>query len=173
MSRGYRVRWATEQRVVRSEDHLDLDLELLQILPGMEMQDILSEVLVTDGWAKVGDDKLKKQIEGVTAVIDLTERKVTLRVSEQSVVTAAARTATDAQANVAAAAQARQTTLDDKTARQLLKAEATVRGVIQASLQRVYERALEKKAASMGQVESITRSENEAGQLEMVIKVKV
>ena len=52
-------------------------------------------------------------------------------------------------------------------------AEGDIRESVQAALQKVYVEALQRKAASLGEIESMQESRGADGELELTIKVRV
>lgn len=173
MSRAWQVSIKTERRVVRGADHLELDLEVMNILPASSMQALLADALAEDGWTERSPGQWVKAIRDVQATVDVAQGIVKLRSAQEAVVQGAGRTTGEAAQTADQRAADKQKDVDDQAAKKLFEAEPSVREALQVALQKVYERALEQKAASMGQVESIDRRENEEGQLELVIKVKV
>ena len=63
--------------------------------------------------------------------------------------------------------------LSRAAAEQLGAAEADIRAALQAALQKVYVEALQRKAASLGQIESVHEGRGADGELELTIKVRV
>lgn len=180
VSRGYRIRWPVTRPVTQSVtwdveagDQLEVALDVMELLPAQEMQALLTEVLGEAGWTESPDGESHKDWGQVRATVRPRERKVTIASSATTRVTGTGQTQEQAEQAARAHLAKRQKKLDDKTTQEVLAKEGTVRAELQSALQKVYERALEKKAASMGEIESIARSENEQGEMEMVIKVRV
>ncbi len=172
MSRAYRIQWRTASRRITSKDEMAIDVALLDILSGEEMTGLLDEELAQQGWRKE-KGKLVKDFGPAKAEIDADRKTVTIHLEKEREVTAKARS--EAEAQQAAESQATQgkKQLDREVTAELAEAEASVREDLQGALQKVYVTALEQKARRMGQVESIDRRENEEGELELIIKVKV
>lgn len=72
MSRAYRIRvHESLQRVVRAEDSVQTQLELLEILPCEQMAELLGQELERRGFTRDGQTLSRTQ-EGTTTTVDLT-----------------------------------------------------------------------------------------------------
>ena len=70
MSRAYRIKVRqSEQRVVKAQDHVSTQLELLTILPPEQMADLLARALEERGFERCGD-QLSREQDGVVLVVD-------------------------------------------------------------------------------------------------------
>ena len=172
MSRAYRIEWKVASRRITSQDEMSIDVALLEILSEEEMKSLLDAELGKDGWRKE-KGKLVKDFGDARAEIDSERKSVTIHLEKQREVTARGRTSQDAKTKADADADKSKAQLDREVTAELIEAEATVRESMQGALQKVYVTALEAKARKMGDVESIDRRENEEGELELIIKVKV
>ena len=170
MSRGYRIEWKQAERVVRSEDELQVDLDLLDILPAADMHRLLQEELVADGWRREGD-LLSTDLDG--ARVELREGRIEVQLADDAVVTATR--ATQAEADVAArgAAETAQVSLDKQVVKRLSQLDKDLRAMMQDALKRTYRRALEERARTLGDVESIEERVGDDGEVEVTIKVNV
>ena len=172
MSRAYRIEWKTASRRITAQDEMSIDVALLGILSEDEMKSLLDAELAKDGWRKE-KGKLVKDFGDAKAEIDAERKSVTIVLAKSREVTARATTEAEAKNRATEQAKGTQAQLDREVTAELAEAEATVRENLQGALQKVYVTALEAKARKMGEVESIDRRENEQGDLELIIKVKV
>lgn len=176
MSRGYRVvvePLSTANKSVSAEDELCIDVALLPILADNSMRDLLKDQLKNDGWKPTSDGGLEKNLRpGLTATLSPDGTSVTITMTAERTVSGSGRSeAAAAQAAAAAAAAAEAGVKRDATTA-LASAEADVRASLETAIQAVYVDALEQKAKSMGQVESIERGVAADGSLEITIKVR-
>ncbi len=182
MSRGYRVRvpeptWRNTTTRVEQSDALALDVGMLSILSEGEMTEMLRERLVEDGWSREGDGSLRRTFgkEGGEVSVELAPdgRTVTARASAGKDVTVKATSEVEANDKLARAAKSAERELTRAAAERLGAAEADIRAALQAALQKVYVEALQRKAAAMGQIESVHEGRGDDGELELTIKVRV
>ncbi|MEZ4466645.1 MAG: hypothetical protein R3F60_22660 [bacterium] len=180
MSRGYRIRWreavtrVTERGTVAASDRLELGVELLPILPEAEMVALLREALCDDGWSPSADGGLVRQLPGgAEARLAADGRSVQLRIEGTRAVQATADTQVEAQQALSRNEVAARERLAAELAQRLDRAEADLQGSLADHVQRIYVRALKEKAARLGEVTSIDERTDEAGGLELTIKVKV
>ncbi len=83
MSRRYRIAVReTLRRVVRREDHVSSQLELLEVLPADQMADLLAEELVRRGFERK-DGSLTRKQGGVEVAVDLETGEVTVRAASE------------------------------------------------------------------------------------------
>lgn len=177
MSRGYRVRmpvptWRTTTRVERS-DALALDVGLLSILSEGEMTELLRERLAEDGWSREADGSMRRTFGDVRVELAPDGRTVTARASAGKDVKVQANSENEARDRLARAEKHAEGQLMRAAAERLGAAEGEIRGALQAALQKVYVEALQRKAAAMGQVESVHEGRGSDGELELTIKVRV
>ncbi len=172
MSRAYRIQWRTASRRITAEDEVSIDVALLGILSEEEMRSLLDAELIAEGWHRK-KGTLVRDFDGATAEIDAERKTVTIHVERTSEVTARGHTDDEAKHKADAHAKQSKAQLDGQVVAEIAEAEAAVRESMQGALQKVYVTALEAKARKMGEVESIDRRENEDGELELIIKVKV
>lgn len=178
MSRGYRIRWAqpvwhNASTTVESGDAISMDVGILEILPESEMLALLRERLAGAGWTKDDDGTMRTTISGVDVTLAADGRTVTASATASQGVEV--RTTQQAELNerLARASEGAKQQLTEKVAKQIIGAEAEIREKVQGALQRVYVEALRRKAASMGEIESVLEGVGEDGELELTIKVKV
>ena len=71
MSRAYRIKVEeTIRRIIRSEDHVSTQLELLELLPKEQMAELLGQELAKRGFERDGNQAVKQ--DGDTSVsVDL------------------------------------------------------------------------------------------------------
>lgn len=178
MSRGYRVRvpeptWRNTTTRVEQSDALALDVGMLSILSEGEMTEMLRERLVEDGWSREADGSLRRQFGDVSVELAPDGRTVTARASAGKDVTVKATSEVEANDKLARAAKSAERELTRAAAERLGAAEADIRAALQAALQKVYVEALQRKAAAMGQIESVHEGRGDDGELELTIKVRV
>ena len=158
---------------------------IMDILSRPEMEHLMRDELRMQGWDVDDQGRLHKEIDGVRCEVpvDLLEVRAVLsdEVSVGQTVIADSDDsdellqkrlqAGEAQRDRALieAQQERQRTL----VAQLVSLEPSVNQELDHALHRAHARALEIKAAHMGEIQSVSRSQGENGELEMVIHVKV
>ena len=178
MSRGYRVRlpvpsWRNTTTRVERSDALALDVGLLAILSEGEMTELLRERLAEDGWSRAADGSMRRSFGEVSVELAADGRTVTARATAGKEVKVRAISETEANERLARAAKSAESELSREAAEQLGAAEADIRAALQGALQKVYVEALQRKAASLGQVESVHEGRGADGELELTIKVRV
>jgi len=78
MSRSYRLKVReTLRKVIRAEDHVSSQLELLEILPCDQMAELLAKELVSRGFKREGD-KVVREEKGITVTVELESGEVTV-----------------------------------------------------------------------------------------------
>jgi hypothetical protein len=189
MSRAYRVAVRESQnRVLRAEDHVSTDLEILEVLPCDQMADLLAEELARRGFERQGDTMVRQQ-EDITVEVDVHIGTVTVR-TEASVettleakreggsydksgphaqkVTADLREQAkkDIDKKASEKTQELQTQVTDRLEREL----GGLRQELDQVVNRVTAEALKRKAAQLGQIKEMTE-DPEAGSLTIVVEV--
>jgi len=87
MSRAYRIRvGASVTRVIRGEDHVSCQLEVLEILPKEAMAELLAQELLNDGFERE-EDLLVRSEDNITIEVDARTAVVTVRVEQSEEVT--------------------------------------------------------------------------------------
>lgn len=178
MSRGYRVRlpqptWRDATTRVTSSDAMALDVGLLEILPEAAMVALLRERLAADGWSTAPDGAMTRSFGEVEVELAADGRTITARVSVARELKVRASSEAEAAARLARATHSAEGTLSRVAAERLGAAEADIRAALQGALQKVYVEALQRKAASLGQIESVHEGHGADGELELTIKVRV
>ncbi len=173
MSRAYRVPAYEASATIEAEDHLCMELEMLDILPPGEMVSMLREELKAEGWKERADGAVESTVGEARAVLEAEGDKVTVERREHNRVNVRGYNKGEVNTRLEKAAERAKDTAQKNVVRSLLKVEPEVRETIQRALQRVYVRALKQKAKSMGEVESVREQRGETGELELTIKVKV
>lgn len=178
MSRGYRIAWqqpvwrqASER--VEARDEICMDVGLLDILPEADMLALLRQRLADDGWSRDGDGGMSRRFGEVTVTLAPDGRSLTARAAQARDVVARGTTDQGAKDQLARLGKAAEQDLAREVARRITAVEGDVRASVQAALQKVYVEALQRKAAAMGEVESVVESRGADGELELTIKVRV
>ena len=176
MSRGYRIQvpLSVAQAKAVGADQLSLQVALMPILTPPRMAELLRAQLVEAGWKPTADGGLQGEIEvGVVATLNKDGTSITVSTTTEQNITATGNNANAA--NNAARAQAKERTkdLNQAATAKLASREGDVRAVVDAAIQKVYATALEEKARSLGQLESMERQEGADGTVEIVLKVRV
>jgi hypothetical protein len=190
MSRAYRIKVSESlTRVIRAEDHVGTQLELLEILPPDEMASLLAAELAGRGFQETGDGLAREDGE-IRIVVDPSTGEVTVRSESQQDVrleskrdgyvydemgrrerSRAEQTLRDEakqdierQADLKAEELRRQVT--DRLERELLD----LQGELNAVANRVTAEALKQKAARLGQIKELTE-DPESGSMTIVLEV--
>jgi hypothetical protein len=178
MSRGYRIRWPqpvwhSASEKIESEDGISMDVGILEILPEAEMLALLREQLAGAGWTEAGDGAMRATIAGVDVELSADGKTVTAKATAKREVSVRTTNQGELEGRLAKQGDKARRELSREVAAKVVGAEAEVREAVQSALQRVYVDALKRKAASMGDIESIHEGQGEGGELELTIKVKV
>jgi hypothetical protein len=178
MSRGYRIRlpqpvWKDVTARVESADAICMDVAVLEILPEAEMLALLRGRLEQDGWSKGQDGTLSKKFGEVTATLAADGRTVEVKATAARTLTARSQTEQEANQKIEQQKGGAEKALARLIGERLGAAEGDIRGSVQAALQKVYVEALQRKAASLGEIESMQESRGADGELELTIKVRV
>jgi len=81
MSRSYRLKVReTLRKIVRAEDHVSSQLELLEILPCDQMAELLARELFSRGFKRQGDNVVRDE-KGMTITVELETGTVTIAVT--------------------------------------------------------------------------------------------
>ena len=175
MSRGYRISvpLSVSRTTVEASDDLCIAVSLLPVLAPARLTEILRAALRDDGWQDGIDGTLVVDLEnGLAAALSKDGSTVHVEKLQTQAVTATG--STQQAADQAAADQAeRATTLAKRGATtSLAAAEGDVRARLEAVIQKVYGTALQEKARSMGQLESMQRTVGADGTVELVLKIR-
>ena len=172
MSRGYQIEWVSVRSSVQHGDRLDLEVGLLAILPDDQMRALLREELEREGWRRAADGSLEADVEGTPVTLSPDGKTVSATKSVDASVGARGVDKQSADKELARAAETAKGQLGEKVTKALAKVEAAVKPIVDAAVQRVYLEALKRKAASLGQLESVVETRGEGGELEVTIKVR-
>ncbi|MEZ4391274.1 MAG: hypothetical protein R3A48_09285 [Polyangiales bacterium] len=174
MSRAYTVRQVQATARVEGGDTLALSLCLLDILEPSEMSALLREELAALGWRPDAQGELSIGLDGgAVATLARDASEVTLRLERLGEVSAKGASRSEAEAAVEAARARAAARASERAARELDAQEPALRAAVGEAVQRVYVRALKRRAASMGQVESVDERVDADGELELTIRVRV
>jgi hypothetical protein len=189
MSRAYRVSVRESQnRVIRAEDHVCTDLEILGVLPPEQMADLLADELAQRGFERDGDTMVRKQ-DGVVVEVDPCSGTVSVRAeasekttieveregrayddvgpgAEQTKKALREEAKKDIDKKAADKTRALQTEVTDKLEREL----GGLRQELDQVVNRVTAEALKRKAAQLGQIKEMTE-DPQAGSLTIVVEV--
>jgi hypothetical protein len=189
MSRAYRIAVREGvQRVIRGEDCVSSQLELLEILPREEMAALLVRELIARGFAKDGDVVVRKT-ENETVVVDpkTGEVSVSSELSEEvNVESERVRTGYDdmgpgrddmerreresLREELGKEVERREEALRRKTTDELEKTLGDLRSELDQVVNRVTGEALKQKAARLGNVKRISQND-ETGDMEIIVEV--
>jgi hypothetical protein len=191
MSRSYRIRVRESlNRVLRAEDRVSTQLEILEVLPPDQMAGLLTDELAKRGFERKGNRLVRKDKDkGITVTVDPESGTVTVTAEAKEEVKLEAEREGRAYDDAGPAAksvreelkkqlqQNLQRQADEKTAE--LQSQVTDRlegqlGELRQELNQVVNRvtaeALKRKAAQMGQIKEITE-DPQAGSLTIVVEV--
>ena len=187
MSRAYRIKVSQSlRRVIRAEDHVSSQLEILEILPPEQMADLLGRELQQQGYT-VEDGVATRNEGGVTVTVELATGTVTVKAEAAQGVELTGEKQGVAYEEVDQA-QAKDNLrkqltreLEEDAARQeqalqgqiteQLEAElANLRCELDTAVNRATAQALKEKAAQIGQIKDMTE-DPESGSLTIVVEV--
>jgi hypothetical protein len=177
MSRVYRIRLKESiVRTVHVQDGVKAALELLPVLEKPRMAELLAAELVARGFTRRGGQAVRVEPDGVELVVDLADATVTARASTTTTVEAEIERSASV---VEERRESGEAELKKAMARELgehvererarLAAEVTarlerrlvdVKAELDQVVNKVTVRALEQRAAELGQVESVVADEH-------------
>lgn len=190
MSRAYRIRVSERmQRVLKAEDHVSSQLELLEILPPDQMAGLLEQELLRRGFEKQGDE-LVREANGLKVSVDTATGTITVHseLAENVDLEAKREGVADTdwresgrkkvedqlrdqlQDDLEKQAEQRSRHLQKQATDQLERALADIQGELDQAINRVTAEALKQKAASLGQIKQLTE-DPENGNLTIVLEV--
>jgi len=189
MSRSYRISVREcVNRVIKAEDRISTQLEILEVLPADQMADLLARELEQDGYRREGN-LLVKEEDGVVVSIDAKTGEVTVSSEASEGAKVEGERVGRAYDDIGPHAgqvrenlrQELQRDLEKKVAEktQELQSKVTDRlegklGDLRQELDRVVNRvtaeALKRKAASLGQIKEMTE-DPQSGSLTIVVEV--
>lgn len=189
MSRAYRIRVSESVRkVIRAEDHISTQLEVLDILPADQMADLQAEELVRRGFTRDGDSVARTDGE-TTITVDLKTGTVTVKSEKDREVTVRGeksgtsyddfgpnakdskkKLAEDLIKELEGDVTQRQEELQKQITDKLESQLADLRKELDQAVNRATAEALKQKAAQLGQIKELTE-DPESGSLTIVIEV--
>ncbi len=189
MSRAYRIAVTESQnRVIRAEDHVSTDLEIIEILPPEQMAGLLADELANRGYERDGNT-MKRRQNGVTVSVDTTTGTVTVSAEASEETTIEVQREGRAYDDVGPHAdkvreslqQEAKKDIDKKAGEKKAALQTKVTDRLEAELNdlrqeldqvvnRVTAEALKRKAAQLGQIKEMTE-DPQAGSLTIVVEV--
>lgn len=190
MSRAYRIKVSESlTRVIRAEDHVSTQLELLEILPADEMAALLADQLCELGFEPT-EDGLERVQEGVRVVIDPQTGTVSVHAEAAQDVSLSAKregvyydetdratrkkveenARKEAQADMERQAEQRTRELQKQVTDQLEAELVDLQGELNGAVNRATAEALKQKAARIGQIKELTE-DPESGSMTIVLEV--
>jgi hypothetical protein len=189
MSRAYRINVReTLNRVIRAEDHVSTQLELLEILPPEVMAQLLRAELEKHGFESAGDELVREK-DGVVVTVDSKTGTVTVHAeASREVELKSERAGWAADVDGRSAKQVRETArkelkkeLEGRAGaeRDRLQAQVTdrleaqlgdIRKELHQAVNRVTAEALKQKAAQLGQIKELTE-DPQSGSMTIVLEV--
>jgi hypothetical protein len=181
MSRAYRIRVRESLRkVVRAEDHVSTQLELLALLPPEQMADLLAAELCQRGFQRQGDRVVRKQ-NGADVTVELATGAVTVKAATTEEINIEAENTGYATDQRGESAKELQKSLKHKAELQKAALQAKVTDQLEAELgdlrkeldqvvNRVTAEALKRKAAQLGTIKQVTE-DAQSGSMTIVLEV--
>ena len=189
MSRSYRLKVReTLRKVIRAEDHVSSQLELLEILPGDQMAELLAKELISRGFKRQGESVVREE-KGMTVTVELETGTVTIAATGEHKVeltteqegryydeTPGGKKAAEKQLREQLAKgmekdAARQRELLQKQVTDRLEGElADVKRELDQAVNRATAAALKLKASQMGQIKEMSE-DPQTGSLTLVVEV--
>lgn len=190
MSRAYRVKVRESlKRVIRAQDHVGTQLELLQILPAEQMAGLLEAELERRGFKRSGKALVRKEA-GVTTRVDPLSGTVTVQAEAEEQVKLESEAETrvyeewgrsgekqakeaarqQLKANLKKQADRKESQLQRQVTDRLEGRLADLRKELDQAVNRVTAEALKQKAAQIGQIREMTE-DPEKGSLTIVLEV--
>jgi hypothetical protein len=189
MSRAYRIAVKESQnRVIRAEDHVSTDLEILEVLPPEQMAGLLADELANRGFERDGDTMTRKQ-HGVTVSVNTTTGTVTVGAEAEEVTTIEVQREGRAYDDIGPHAKQIRDSLKDEAKKDIDKKAGEKKAALQTKVtdklegeltdlrqemdqvvNRVTAEALKRKAAQLGQIKEMTE-DPQAGSLTIVVEV--
>jgi len=189
MSRSYRISVREcVNRVIKAEDRVSTQLEVLEILPPEQMAGLLGDELEKQGYRREGDQLVKEE-DGVVISIDARTGEVTIssQASESTKVEVERQGrayddvgphASQVRENLRQEAQRdAEKKVEEKTSQLQSKVTDALEGKLgdlredlDKVVNRVTAEALKRKAASLGQIKEITE-DPQAGSMTIVVEV--
>jgi len=189
MSRAYRIRVRESlKRIIRAEDRVATQLEILEILPCDQMADLLRRELEGRGFVPDGAEMVRTR-DGVTVRVDPASGEVTVAAELAENVELEGEKETRAYTDVGPTAARTKEVLREELLKDLEKQAEKQEGALQGQateqleaevgrlrqeldeiVNRVTAEALKQKAAQLGQIKEMTE-DPQAGSLTIVLEV--
>jgi hypothetical protein len=189
MSRAYRIRVSeTLRRVLRAHDRVSTQLEILEILSGEEMAELLSQELEKGGFERKEGELVREQ-DGVVVSVDPKTGTVTVSSEKSEQVELEGQREGHAfddagpsaknvreglrkqvQSDLEKQAEKKTAELQGKVTDKLEKQLGDLRQELDQAVNRVTAEALKRKAAQMGQIKEMTE-DPQTGSLTIVVEV--
>jgi hypothetical protein len=189
MSRSYRIAVKESvSKVVRAEDRVSTQLEIIEVLPPEQMAALLEEELKQHGFDKEGKSMVRHQ-KGVTISVDAETGTVTVSAEAAEQASAEAEKEGRAYDDVGPGARAvreqlrkelqkdldkkieeKQAALQGKVTDKLEAALSDLRDELDQAVNKVTAEALKIKAAQLGQIKEMTE-DPQTGSLTIVVEV--
>ncbi len=189
MSRSYRIAVKESvSKVVRAEDRVSTQLEIIEVLPPEQMAALLEEELKQHGFEKEGEDMVRHH-KSVTISIDAKTGTVTVSAEAQEHASAEAEKEGRAYDDVGPGAQSvreqlrkelqkdldkkiqeKQAALQGKVTDRLEAELSDLRDELDQAVNKVTADALKVKAAQLGQIKEMTE-DPQTGSLTIVVEV--
>lgn len=173
MSRGYQITVSSVSSVVSASDELCIAVSLLPVLGAERMRGLLADALRGDGWVDVDGGELELELgNGLRARLLADGSRVVVERTTSRTIKATATTKAAAEAALVDKTAETKSELQRAATTSLAASEGDVRARLEAAVQQVYGTALEEKARSLGQLESLQRTVGADGTVELVLKVR-
>jgi hypothetical protein len=189
MSRSYRISVREcVNRVIKAEDSISTQLEILEVLPPEQMAGLLADELEKEGYRRDGNI-LVKEVDGVTVSIDAEKGEVTVSAEASEATKVEGEMQGRAYDDVGPHASQVRDNLREELKRKLEKNVEDKKGALQSKVtdqlegqlsdlreeldqvvNRVTAEALKRKAASLGQIKEMTE-DPQTGSLTIVVEV--
>jgi len=189
MSRAYRIKVSESlSKVIRADDHVSTQLEMLEILPCDQMADLLAEELVKQGFERQGGKVVRTEGD-VTIEVDLESGTVSVRAQASDDIDIKAervgrgyddsgpkksqlqkKLSEDLKGELEGRAEKEREKLQEKVTNQLEKQLKNLRDELDKAVNRATAEALKQKAARIGQIKEMTE-DPESGSLTIVVEV--
>lgn len=190
MSRAYWVKLGSSiQETIKAGDKTSTKVDVKNICPEAEMEDILRKNLENEGWEKTGENEYEKEVEGVNHKWDVKTGKVEASLEEEEEVTEKVKVKSRGYNNDSAREQAKkdlkakedetrkkisnkEKALQKKISKRLAESESSRNEEVNKVLQGTYKDAIKRKARRMGRVTSEVESKTAEGGYELDITIE-
>lgn len=189
MSRAYRISVKESvNRVIKAEDKVSTDLEIIEVLPPEDMGRLLAEELAKRGFTAEGEVMVRRE-NGVTVSVDPKTGTVTVSAEAAESVTEETEKSghgyddvgpsadkirenltNEAKKDLEKKVSERNAALQNKVTDRLEQELGDIRSELDQAVNRVTAEALKQKARSMGQIKEMSEDE-QTGNLTIVVEV--